>query len=585
MSKRLLLNIFLIVVVLAISGVAFATVRSSSSSAETTESLATAREGNVIQSVSSTGNVEALTSLSLSFQQQGEVTEIRVSPGQRVTAGQVLAKVDDTQQQKALASAEASLASAEANLAALERGQTGVERESDNASIVSAAASVTSAQQGLTHAQESATINAAKNQQSVDQANEAVASAERGVTDAQADLNQATNALRSLQATADPSWSSSESTSSTLTRYRLDQANCSANASNPSYTPSDGVDCDQVGNLVTFTQSVQTAETALAQAEEQLATAEDGLTNAQTAQASASLQDRQSIENAQTQLTSAQNQYDSAVLGVAVKNQEPKPEELAQSQASVTSAEQQVASAQKNVDDTILRAPVAGVVAAVNGTVGQQSNSGSGSTGSTGATGSTDTSSSSSGSGFIDLTDVGVLNVKVGFTESDAPKVNIGQAAEITLAALPEEEFTGEVIAMDTSSTVVSNVVTYYATVAFDGSPKNVKPGMTASVTVVLDKRDNVVTLPTSAVSTTGTSETVTVKKSDGSTEARTITIGLRGDNAVEITSGLEAGEQVVLTTAADTGTGLPNFPGGGGLGGGGLGGGPPGGGGGGGRP
>ena len=63
---------------------------------------------------------------------------------------------------------------------------------------------------------------------------------------------------------------------------------------------------------------------------------------------------------------------------------------------------------------------------------------------------------------------------------------------------------------------------------------------MTASVNVVLDKRDNVVTLPTSAVSTTGTSQTVTREGRRARRRSRTITIGLRGDSAVEITDGLE---------------------------------------------
>ena len=64
------------------------------------------------------------------------------------------------------------------------------------------------------------------------------------------------------------------------------------------------------------------------------------------------------------------------------------------------------------------------------------------------------------------------------------------------------------------------------------------------------------ITLPTSAVSTTGTSESVTVKPKSGSETTRTITIGLRGDNAVEITAGLSVGDQVVITSSASTGTG-----------------------------
>ena len=129
---------------------------------------------------------------------------------------------------------------------------------------------------------------------------------------------------------------------------------------------------------------------------------------------------------------------------------------------------------------------------------------------------SSTSSSSSSTSGFVVLTDVASLDVKVGFTETDAPKVHVGQAATITLDALTGKTFTGKILSLDTNQTVVSNVVTYYAKVGFDAASPSIKPGMTASVAVVLDKRDDVVTLPTSAVPTSGTSATVTVRGSDG---------------------------------------------------------------------
>ena len=174
-----------------------------------------------------------------------------------------------------------------------------------------------------------------------------------------------------------------------------------------------------------------------------------------------------------------------------------------------------------------------------------------------------------------------LLDVKVGFTETDAPNVHVGQAATITLDALPNQTFVGKVIELDTNSTLVSNVVTYYAEVAFNTAPAGVKPGMTASVNVVLQKVDDAITVPTSAVSTTGTSQTVTVKAPDGTESSKLITIGLRGDNAVQITSGLNVGDQVVETSTASTGASTigARFGGGagglgGGLGGGGLGGG-----------
>src|SRR6202521_5236122 len=109
MRKRLLLNGFLVLVVIGAAVGTYFTVRSTSSSASTTQRLATATRANVLSSVTSTGNVEAPTDLPLSFQQSGQVSAILVSTAQHVGAGQALARVDDTAQRMAVSSAEAAL--------------------------------------------------------------------------------------------------------------------------------------------------------------------------------------------------------------------------------------------------------------------------------------------------------------------------------------------------------------------------------------------------------------------------------------------------------------------------------------------
>ena len=389
--------------------------------------------------------------------------------------------------------------------------------------------------------------------------------------------------MSTLQTSYDPNASSSEGPDARANRYKLDQVTCGVHSGTPGYHTADGVDCSQIVNLISFATGVQTAESSYMQAQSSVTTAQSSLTSAQQGQTAGTLQDQQAIDNAQNQLNAANLQYQSTVAGNAVKEQPAKPENVAQARASVTSAQQQLSSAQQNEDQTVLTAPAAGTVASVSGTVGQYSSSGGGgassSTASSSSSSSSSSTSSSSSSGFIELTNVASLDVRVGFTETDAPKVRIGQEATITLDALTGQTFTGQILSLDTNQTVVSNVVTYYAKVGFDSASSSIKPGMTASVDVVLDKRDDAVTLPTSAVPTSGTSATVTVRGSDGKDTSRTITIGLRGDSAVEITAGLSVGDQVVETSSAAsaTATGFPGGgggAGGGGLGGGGLGGG-----------
>ena len=117
----------------------------------------------------------------------------------------------------------------------------------------------------------------------------------------------------------------------------------------------------------------------------------------------------------------------------------------------------------------------------------------------------------------------------------------------MTIDSLAGERPTGTVASIDTVSTVVSNVVTYNAVVAFDTVPAGVKPGMTANVSVIAASRDNVVSVPSAAISTTGGQSTVTVR-TNGADEVRDVVTGLKGDGSTEITSGLDAGEQVVMS-------------------------------------
>src|SRR2546421_9095537 len=79
---------------------------------------ATASRGTVSSVVSGTGSLLPVGRMNVNFKSQGILTEVDVRVGDKVTAGQVLARIDASTQQAALAQAQASLASAQANLQA-----------------------------------------------------------------------------------------------------------------------------------------------------------------------------------------------------------------------------------------------------------------------------------------------------------------------------------------------------------------------------------------------------------------------------------------------------------------------------------
>jgi macrolide-specific efflux system membrane fusion protein len=139
------------------------------------------------------------------------------------------------------------------------------------------------------------------------------------------------------------------------------------------------------------------------------------------------------------------------------------------------------------------------------------------------------------------------MTMTVAFSESDISKVKVGQAATVTLDALTGVELGAHVTAISTVGTTSSSVVSYNATLTLDQSDSQVKPGMSASASVIVSQAQGV-TVPSSAVTGTGSIATVTLE-SNGKKTQRQVAIGLRGNNRTQILSGLKAGDQLAVTT------------------------------------
>jgi macrolide-specific efflux system membrane fusion protein len=108
--------------------------------------------------------------------------------------------------------------------------------------------------------------------------------------------------------------------------------------------------------------------------------------------------------------------------------------------------------------------------------------------------------------------------------------------------------------------------VTYGVTLTLDKVPPGAKPGQTVSVAVTTGTAADAIFVNSAAITTVGTRHTVTVV-ANGQNVVRPVEIGLQGDQTTQITSGLQAGEQVAVVTASSTaGSGTGGFPGGGGL-------------------
>ena len=302
--------------------------------------------------------------------------------------------------------------------------------------------------------------------------------------------------------------------------------------------------------------AVRRAEHALTAATpEEKGAARTELIQARNSRASMLMQDRQQIDSQEVGLASARDQLASARASAAVAAQGPRTGELESAQAQIDSAQVVVDQARTTFDQTVLRAPVGGTVASVNGAVGQSSS------GSSSSSTSSDDSSSSTGSGFVVLTSKNLLEVTAYVAEADIADVEVGQSATVTLSATGQE-IAGEVSAVDTVETVTNNVVEYGVTVRLDKT-KGVRLGQTSELVISTGEKQGVTRVSSSALTTIGDRTTATVQHDDGSTDTVVVTTGLEGDSQTEILSGLEPGDVVVVPQQEGSDTGF-TFPGGG---------------------
>jgi multidrug efflux pump subunit AcrA (membrane-fusion protein) len=499
--------------------------------------------GTVRSAVSATGTLVPAQQLNVGFKTAGTLTEVDVKVGDKVTAGQVLAKLDPTQLQLALDQANANLASAQANL----------QNTSNGTALVQAQHALDQARQNYSNAvnnqnTDQNTLNADTNTLNADQAGYWYQQYAPTLTSYQNSLNTDNNQFRTDG--CNPS-----------TTYVSGQTPCYTDQQNVK-NDLNSINCIQggIGSCTPQQQQIAGAYKTV-QADQGRVSADQAKVNADGSQ----------VQSAQNQVTNALDTYNNQAAN--------RPATIAQQQAAVASAQAAVNTAQNNLNGATLTAPSDGVIAAVNGGPGdgvtaQTSSSvalAPGSTAPLPSSGSSGSGSSGSGAGsaFITLLNTTGYQAVVTFAESDAAKVQAGQTGTVTFDALQNVTIPVHVLAVAPASTTVSNVVNYYVTLTLDNLNSNLRAGLTTNAQIVVSQVANVLTVPNSAITRLGQNAFVTVLGANGVQTRTPVQVGVTGYSSTEITSGLQAGDKVVLpqlrasSTASNRGLG-----GGGGLGG-----------------
>lgn len=148
------------------------------------------------------------------------------------------------------------------------------------------------------------------------------------------------------------------------------------------------------------------------------------------------------------------------------------------------------------------------------------------------------------------IADMAKMQVKAMVDETDIGKVKTGQTVSFTVDAYSDKTFSGKVRQISKSATTSSNVVYYYVYVDVDSPQDLLYPTMTARVTLHVGESKNVLVVPLSAVKEEKGQKFVQVMVANQAKNAP-VKVGLSDDENIEITSGLNEGDNVVLPAAA----------------------------------
>ncbi len=216
--------------------------------------------------------------------------------------------------------------------------------------------------------------------------------------------------------------------------------------------------------------------------------------------------------------------------------------ELKSAEASVVQAQDNLQAARLKLDslvthsgDGLIRSPIDGVITTVKAVVG---------------------GSVSPSAAVVTVVDPGDVILKVTVDENDIGVVQVGQKADITLDAVGGLSLVGTVSAVGKVGETKSGIVVFNVDIGIDNTGPSVRPGMSAEASITVERVDNAIIVPISALEGRMGRYAVEVRNADGSIESRTVEVGMKTSTAAEIVSGLSLGDVVVVADGRATSSG-----------------------------
>jgi HlyD family secretion protein len=217
-------------------------------------------------------------------------------------------------------------------------------------------------------------------------------------------------------------------------------------------------------------------------------------------------------------------------------------------QQQIKASEENVKNAEINLGYTQIYSPINGVVVSQNVQIGQ-----------------TVASSFQTPTLFLIAQDLTKMEIDTSMSEANIGGIKKGDSVIFSVYAYPQKIFKGIVSQVRISPTTVQNVVTYDVVVGVNNDKLLLLPGMTANVTIIVAKKQNVLKIPNSAlmVNIPSASGKQVYHKTTGvwilqnnKPQWASIKTGISSTNYTEVVSGLKEGEKVITGIKNTTNTG-----------------------------
>ncbi len=480
-KKRKIISTVILVVILGAAWWAYGAI--TSTSGETRYVLANVEKGTVVATISASGQVSGSSQLEIKPKVSGDIISINVAPGQQVAQGQLIAVIDPTDAQKSVRDAEANLESAQISLEKLQKpasaltltqAENAVENAKDDLStayadgytdVVNAYLDMPSI---LVDLEDILTgTDAVSGQWNMDYYENQILSYDYRVS---AYADTAYNDFTAAKKLYDIAFADYQSLSGTQDRakieklvsdtYALNQALAKAIKSSNSF-------------IQLYVDTLEAKDKTPANAANTALTSLNEFTGTINGHLTKLLADQNSIKTGKQKVTeSAQSLQDTKDGADAL--------DVRSAQLTLTQRRNALADAQATLTDYYIRAPFAGTVA----TLGAKKYD-------------------TAGSGTSIATLITSQKIaELSLNEVDAAKMKVGNKATLTFDAIEDLTLTGAVAEVDAIGTVSQGVVSYSIKVAFDTQDERIKSGMTVNATIQTDVRQDVLTVPSSAVKT-----------------------------------------------------------------------------------